>query len=257
MHAHTIEQSTAPARAAGAARVVPWLGAAGFVVGAAWFGLATAGVTVAAQPQPARGAGIEQNLHAYYRWLVTTLPQERLYTSAAIVGFLCLAGAGLFAPPRGGDRALPRAGGYLVAAGAATWIGGSVLWLGGHRAIGLMATHANPIQAVNSIAFTIDTTADTVYLAAFALTGIGMLMLAGDARSRTGPPGAGWSRWAAGTAVVAVVLLATAVSLAAADDNLTNALLVADGIVLLPGWLLWTWLSQGTRPSSEHAEYSE
>jgi hypothetical protein len=253
MQAQTIEQGTSPARAAGGpARVAAWLGAAGFVVGAAWFGLASAGVTVAAQPQPARGAGIAQHMHAYYRWLVTTLPQERVYTCAAILGFLCLAGAGLFAVPRGGDRALSRAGGYLIAGGAATWIAGSVLWLGGHRAVGLMATHANPIQTTNSIAFTIDTTADTVYLAAFALIGIGMLVLAGDARSRTERSGArflgaGWSRWTAGTAGIALILLATAVSLGTADDNVINALLVADGIVLLPGWLLWTWLSPVAR----------
>jgi len=36
------------------------------------------------------------------------------------------------------------------------WITGNVLELGGHRAVGLMATHANPIQATNAIAFTID-----------------------------------------------------------------------------------------------------
>lgn len=244
MQAQTIEQGTSAARAVGGlARVAAWLGAAGFVVGAAWFGLATAGVTVAAQPRPARGAGIAQNMHAYYRWLVTTLPQERVYTCAAILGFGCLAGAGLFAVPRGADRAPSRAGGYLVAGGAATWIAGSVLWLGGHRAVGLLATHANAIQTTNSIAFTIDTTADTVYLAAFVLIGIGMLVLAGHARSR----GGGWSRWAAATAGIAVILLATAVSLGTADDNLINALLVADGLVLLPGWLLWTWLSRVAR----------
>jgi hypothetical protein len=33
--------------------------------------------------------------HIYYRWLVTTLPQERFYTAIAIAGFLCLAGRGI------------------------------------------------------------------------------------------------------------------------------------------------------------------
>lgn len=47
--------------------------------------------------------------------------------------------------------------------------------LGGHRAVGLMATHDNPIQTTNSIAFTIDTIDDTFALTAFTLIGAGML----------------------------------------------------------------------------------
>jgi hypothetical protein len=183
--------------------------------------------------------------HIYYRWLVTTLPQERFYTSIAIAGFGCLAVAALFLRDRlGRDRAPARIGAYTIGAGALLWITGSVLQLGGHRAVGLMATHVNPIETTNSIAFTIDTVVDAFALAAFALIGVGMLAFAAAAerpRHRA---------WAGYTAVIALVLLVTAGSYAAGDGNLEDLLLFAGGVVLLPVWLIWTGRTGGFHQES-------
>jgi hypothetical protein len=105
--------------------------------------------------------------------------------------------------------------------------------MGGHRAVGLMAAHANPIEVTNSIAFTVDTVTEAFELAAFALIGLGMLALAGAARAAS-------RRWAGYTAAVALVLLVIAWSYGAGADGVTDTLLVAGGAVLLPLWLLWT-----------------
>ena len=173
--------------AAGAATIVAYPGAAAFVIAAAWFWLATKGVTVATAPRIGPDVPPQQAMRIYYRWQATTLPQERYYTSIAIAGFLCLAAAAIFLRDLlGRDRALARIGALAIGAGALLWITGSVLELGGHRAVGLMATHANPIQATNSIAFTIDTIAAAFALAAFALIGAGMLAFAA-ARPRPRP----------------------------------------------------------------------
>lgn len=96
MATQTIERARMriPAATSG---VVAWLGAAAFVIAAAWYTLAARGVIVASAPQFGQDVPLEQREHIYYRWLVTTLPQERLYTAVAIVGFLCLAGVAAFA----------------------------------------------------------------------------------------------------------------------------------------------------------------
>ena len=79
-------------------------------------------------------------MRSYYRWQATTLPQERYYTVIAILGFICLTTAVRFIRHvMAGGRALTTTGAALVSAGAATWVTGSILDLGGHRAVGLMA----------------------------------------------------------------------------------------------------------------------
>jgi hypothetical protein len=178
-----------------------------------------------------------QREHIYYRWLLTTLPQERLYTSIAIAGFLCLAGTAASARDLlGRGRAAARIGAFLVGAGALLWVTGNVFQLGGHRAVGLMATHANPIQATNSIAFTIDMTGQAFALAAFALTGAGLLAFVRAAaqaqRRRRG--------WAAYTVLLAALMLVTAGSYAASNGDLTDLMLLVGGTALLPAWLIWT-----------------
>ena len=191
-------------RAANAARVpriVTCLGAAAFAGAAAWFWLAIKGVTVATAPTTGQGLAPEQAMRTYYRWLATTLPQERYYTSIAITGFLCLAAAAVFVRNLlGRDRALATTGALATGAGALLWITGSVAELGGHRAVGLMATHANPIQTTNSIAFTIDTITAAFALAAFAMIGAGMLAFAAAAAAENpgtahGPAAQSSSRW--------------------------------------------------------------
>ena len=46
--------------------------------------------------------------------------------------------------------------------------------------------------------------------------------------------------WAAGTVVIALVLLATAGSYGAGNDNLLDLMLFATGVAVLPAWLIWT-----------------
>ena len=235
MATKTIERVRAR-RAAGRATVVAYTGAAGFVIAAGWFWLASKAVTVAPPPRIGPHVAPLQGLRIYYRWQVTTLPQERYYTSIAIAGFICLAMAASYLRGLAGrDRLLTRTGAVLIGAGAATWITGSVLQLGGHRAVGLMATHANPIETTNSIAFTIDTIAAAFALTAFALIGAGMLAFAAGAREHPGR-----RAWAGYTALVALTLFILAWSYAAGNDSRSDLMLIADGLVLLPLWLIWT-----------------
>jgi hypothetical protein len=225
---------------AGAKRFTPatgtlaWLGAVAFPVAAVWYGLAVGGVTVASAPSPGRGVPVATAMRQHYRWLATTLPQERLYLALAIAGFCSLVLVAASAPRLlGRGRTAARAGAFGIGTGAALWIVGIVLQLGGHRAVGLMATHANPIEVTNSIAFTVDTITEAFELAAFLLFGLGMRALAGAAR-------AGNRRWAGYTAAVALAMLVIAWSYGAGDSGVTNTLLVACGAVLVPAWLLWT-----------------
>jgi hypothetical protein len=233
-------------RATSAARVprtVTYLGAAAFAAAAAWFWLATKGVTVATAPQTGPDVAPQQAMRIYYQWKVTTLPQERYYTSIAIAGFLCLAATAVFLRNLlGRDRALARTGALVIGAGSLLWITGTVAELGGHRAVGLMATHANPIQTTNSIAFTIDTITAAFALAAFAMIGTGMLAFAAAAAVQHPRHRA----WAAGTVVIALAMLATAGSYGAGNDNLSDLMLFATGVAVLPAWLIWTCRIGGT-----------
>jgi len=236
METQMLEQAQAR-RTTGMGGVVAYAGAAAFAIAAAWFWLAIKRVTVAAPPRAGRSVPVERGMRIYYHWQVTTLPQERFYTSIAIAGFLCLAAAAVIVRDLlGRDRALARIGALTIGAGALLWITGSVAQLGGHRAVGLMATHSNPIQTTNSIAFTIDLIAAAFALAAFALISAGMLALAAAA-AREHP---GQRAWAGYTALVALTLLVLAWSYAAGNGSLTTLMLIAEGLALLPLWLIWT-----------------
>ena len=246
MQTQTIERQRTN-RAAGPPSVVAFAGAAAFVIAATWFWLASKGVTVAAVPQIGRDVAPQQGMRIYYHWQATTLTQERYYTSLAIAGFLCLAAATAYVRDLlGSDHPPARIGSLLVGAGALLWITGSILQLGGHRAVGLMATHANPIQATNSIAFTIDAISQAFALAAFALTGVGMLALAAAAQRQRHR---GWSAYTVGTALM---MLVTAGAYAAGNDNFLDLMLIADGGVLLPVWLIWASHIGGTGQPSPH-----
>jgi hypothetical protein len=238
METLTIERVRA-GRAAGPAPVLAYAGAAAFIVAAGWFWLATKNVTVAAPPRIRTQMPPLQGMHIYYRWQVTTLAQERYYTSVAIAAFVCLAAVASFLRDLvARDHPLTRTGALLIGAGAAAWITGHILELGGHRAVGLMATHTNPIQTTNSIAFTIDMIAAAFALAAFAFIGVGMLAFAAAAREQ--PERRGQRAWAGYTTLVALVMLITAWSYATANSNLSDLVLIADGLVLLPAWLIWS-----------------
>jgi hypothetical protein len=234
----------------GTATAVAYVGAAAFVLSAAWYGLAAKGVTVASAPSVGPHVGVQQGMHIYYRWLVTTLPQERLYISVGIAAFLCLAGvAGVVQDLVARDSTLARVCALTISSGALLWIAGSVVLLGGHRAVGLMATHANPIETVYSIAFTVDTIGDALALAAFAVIGAGMLALAWVA-ARQHP---GHRAWVSYTVLTALVLLVTAGTYAVSASGLTELMLIVLGVVLLPAWLVWTGRTHGMASRSPDA----
>lgn len=211
--------------------------AAGLVVAAAWYALIARHVTVAAPPVVEAGVPIEMVLHRYFAWFVPTLQQERIDTAIAIVAFVCLVPIASALRDRLGQEGwLTRIGATGVALGAFTWVMGNVLALGGHRAVGLMATHGNPIETVNAIGFTIDTIDDAFELAAFGLIGVGTLAFAWvGLRDRRAPMGWGWLSLAVG-----VVTLLLSGAYAADEGNLVDLLLVTGGVVLFPAWLVST-----------------
>ena len=97
METQTAERVQA-GKTAGPATVVAYAGAAAFAIAGVWFWLATKSVTVARAPRVGAGVPSQQAMRIYYRWLVTTLPQERYYTAIAIAAFLCLATSALLRP---------------------------------------------------------------------------------------------------------------------------------------------------------------
>ena len=146
---------------------------------------------------------LEQGMRIYYRWQVTTLTQERFYTSIAIAGFLCLAVAAVFLRDLlARDRALARIGSLRSA----------------------------PVPSCGSPARE---------CSAFAVTA---------AREH-----AAYRAWAVCTIVVALTLLVLAWSYAAGNGSRSDLMLIADGLVLLPLWLIWTGRLGGIGPGSPSA----
>ena len=77
-------------RRIGVASMTAYVGAAAFLVAAAWYTFAVAEVVVAAEPRPEAGQSREEWLQTYFSWCTSTLADERSYGGAAIIGFLCL-----------------------------------------------------------------------------------------------------------------------------------------------------------------------
>ncbi len=233
-----VTQTLTPLTSAGAARrpaMAAYLGAAAFVVATAWYALAVLHVTVPAPPEASRGAPADQALRGYYHWFAGTLVQQRLYLAIAIAGFAAFAAvAGLARQVLDADGALAGGGARAVAAGAIAYAVGTVIFLGGHQAVGLMATHSNPIQATNSIAFAIDEVDQAFDLTAYVLFSAGLLALAWIALRQ------GRRAWAGYTGLLAVLGLVIAWSYGAGGDDVTNDLLFVGGLIVLPGWLIWT-----------------
>jgi hypothetical protein len=240
-----IDARTPPRRASLApalgADLLAYVGAAAFVVAAVWHGLTAHYITLAKPPAFNPTAPLDGELHRWFNWFVTTLPQERLDTGIAIAGFLCLVPLAVFVRDLlGRDRVLARIGSAALPTGALLWVTGNLLHLGGHRAAGLMATHHNPIQTVNAILFTVDTIDDAFELAAFAVLGLAALAFAGAAIN--GPMGnrAVTRAWCGWSLLLGAVLLALSGADAAAAGSLTDLLLPATAALLLPVWLVWT-----------------
>lgn len=221
----------------GVGSAVAYIGAVAFVVAASWYILAVKSVTVASEPEFSAGLSQEEKLRIFFRWVVSTLPQERLYTSIAIVGFFCL-GATVISVrssiSRGSSAAL--VGAFAVSTGSTLWIVGNVVQLGAHRAVGVMVTHpAGSLSNASDLMFTADLIDDAFEVTAFAVIGVGMLVLAAESFvSSTN------RFWMGSTIAIGVFMPVTSIAYLADRGDLTDLLLVLGGVVLLPAWLIAT-----------------
>ena len=170
-----------------------------------------------------------------------------MYLAIAIAGFAAFAAVAWRAAKTLDARGALAAAGAAraVTAGAIAYGTGTVIFLGGHRAVGLLATHRNPIQATNSISFTIDTIDQAFDLAAYALfwrpARPGLDRAAAEPASRAGYTG-----------LLSLLALVIAWSYAYGGGDLTNDLLFAGGS--LPGWLIWTARLSPPAPSTRPAD---
>ena len=224
-------------RASGVASVTAYVGAAAFLVAAAWYALVVTEVVVGAEPEPQAGQSREAWLQTYFDWFRSTLGDELFYSGAAIVGFLCIVATAQFLRDAWAATQPPVSlGAHAVGVGALVWVIGNVASLGGHHAVGVMADRGDPLETVRLFLWTIDDVDDAFELAAFAVMGFGMLAVAWPGL-RSAARDVGWSRF---TAAVGVVLLATSAAYAMHAFDLVDLLLVVGGVVLLPLWLAWT-----------------
>jgi len=233
----TERTGTAERGTGGTASRVGYLGAASFAIAAAWYGLATHGVTMATKPTPGPSVPLAEAQRQFMAWFVTTLHQERLYIGIAAVGFLCLMVSAMFVRDLiGRDLPLTRIAVAAIVTGSTLWIVGSVAQLGAHRAVGLLATHDYSTETTSAIMFTSDMVQDALEVAAFVAIGIGMLVFA-RAAAHAHVPGRGWERF---TLVLGTAALALAVLHVAEVGDVQDVLLLTIGAVLVPVWLVWS-----------------
>jgi hypothetical protein len=220
----------------GAGRLFAWVAAICLFVAATWFALIDKNISVGTEPTYDPSLPIGANLSGYFDWFNTTLVQERIDTSIAILGFASLIVVGFALRDRlGNDDARAAVGAIAVTIGSILWIVGNVLQLGGHRAVGLMSGAANPVEAVNSILFTVDTIDDWFELFGFAFIGIGVISLAwAQLRVRE------HRLWVWLSFVTGAVLLVLTGAYVDGNGDVIDPILVLGGMVLLPAWLIWT-----------------
>jgi hypothetical protein len=210
--------------------------AACLALATAWTVLINTGVLIGDPPAWLPDTAAEANLERYYTWAATTLDHERGALALMCLGLIGVVVAAIRIARRGGTGQVAASIG--VAGGAATWGLAGIAHAGGWRAIELMTASENPIEIVNSIAFTIDTAATWMRAGASALIGLGMAALA------LGRGSAPW-RWLCGAGAVAacsfaVLLLASSLW----SDEAARYAGLALGGVLLPAWVATAWLSQ-------------
>jgi hypothetical protein len=202
------------------------------VAAGVWNVLIQAHVTVSAPPHISEQVPPMQTMRIYYTWYAGTVPQERADTIAALIGVTALVVVAVELRRRLASDALGRGGCTALQAGGLVWLVGALTQLGGHHAVALMATHSNPIQTVNVVAFTTDVTSDAFSAASFVLLAAGLLALAANSFG-----GQGWSLLSVLTGVLAVVV---AYGYIAGIDAITTYQLGLLAAVLLPVWLVWT-----------------
>jgi len=197
--------------------------AALLALGAAWYALILAHVTV---PAPPSG----DSLPSWYQWQAVVQRQQWVVTALAIAGIVGFAAV----VDRLGAGRWPR---RAVLAGAALWTVGDLLQIGGHHAVDLMAAHGNPIDTVNAIAFTVDTITAVFECVALLAVGGGLVGLGLD---RAASP-----RWRAVTCATGVAVAVLGVGYGVDNGTVTDVLTVVVGLLVLPGWLLFSCRSVG------------
>jgi hypothetical protein len=200
-----------------------------------WTVLIEARVTVEAPPEWAVGSDFGEFLERWYAWQATTLGKERWALALLCVGLLGVVVSALRIARGGTAR---RSAAAAIAAGASLWAAVSLAQSASRHAIEQMAASGNQIDAVNSIAFTVDTTAGWMHAGASAVLGLGLLVLAARGGSPT------WRGLCAATGASAWVF---AWLLFAETDASRYAGLVV-GALLLPLWTVFVWLRRTDQP---------
>jgi hypothetical protein len=205
------------------------------VVAGIWNALFQEHVTSSGPPTNPAGQAPEQAMRTWYTWYAGTVAQERAITIVALVGVTGLVLVADALRRRVGDSdLLARTACTMIGLGGVVWLTGALVAVGGHRAVGMMATHDNPIEVTNSLAFTVDITTDAFSAAAFALLGLAMLAV-GVAPARPGSPG-----WARLSIVTGVAALGVAAGYVEGVDFVTTYVLGLLAAILLPAWMVWT-----------------
>lgn len=206
---------------------------AALVVAGVWNALVQQHVTVDAPPSHI-GPQVPpaQAMHTYYTWYATTVAQQRAATIAGMIGVTGLVILAVELRRRFTADAWGRGACSALQTGGVLWVVGSIAAVGGHRAVGLMATHDNPIQTVNAVAFTTDVTSDAFSAAGFLLLGLGMLAVG---RSSFDSP-----RWAGLSVLTGLFAVVVAYGYIAGIDSITTYELGILAAVLTPVWLVWT-----------------
>ena len=197
-------------------------GAAALAVATLWGALVDAHVLV---PAPPESADPETALRDYWTWYADGVPAMQVGQLVLLVGLAALV---LTVVRVGHDRGtLARPAAQAVVAGSLLWAIATCVRLGSDRAIALLATHDNPIEATSSIAFALSWIAGAFEAVGSLCAGVGIVAatLHGGARRALGV--------ATGVGLVALGVCAY---VPLVDARPWLQLVV--GTVLLPGWMV-------------------
>lgn len=211
-------------------------------VGAIWRTLVENEVTVSPSPPVSDGL-VASEWEAWYAWWATTLPQSRVALAVLLLG---LVGVALTALRTAGPSWASRGGAVAMAGAVALWSAADVAQAGAMRAIELMAVHDNPIDAVGSIAFTVDVATSWVEAGAAITLGAGATAMA------VGLAHEDRRRQAILTGLVAAAAVGFGTTILVPDLDTTVSGL-ALGVVLLPIWVI-TMSAAGTASTVDQSQ---
>jgi hypothetical protein len=214
------------------------------VVAGVWNALLEERVTVSSPPSSKAGTPPSSAMHEYYLWYAGIAGQERaatLLAAAGVVGLVLL----VETLRNRAFEVFGRLACTMVMIGGLVWIVGALVAVGGHRAVALMATHGNPVEGVNTVAFSVDMTSDAFSVAAFVLLGLAMIGL-GTVRARSG--------WKVLSWLTGIVSLVVAYGYVDSIGAITTYVLAVLAAVLLPLWLVWSGRLLDLNPEAASVE---